>query len=163
MSETHVSSPVALASPEVCAPTRRRTTTALHTCLIVSTSAPRAQVWVRAAHAVDWATIVCMTADDANRQAIRNRIHLALVDLQSAMGETESRYRGLVQQLTARGGPLVAVCGKSDDVMGEVWSRQLGVWMYLPGIDGESDITLLCSEARKILRKLGTQAAYAVE
>ncbi|MCC7084831.1 MAG: hypothetical protein IT427_07480, partial [Pirellulales bacterium] len=119
-----------LISPEVCAPIKRRAATALHTCLIVSTSAPRAQLWVRAAHEVDWTTIVCTAADDANRQSIRNRIHLALVDLQSASADSEDRFRGLVQQLATRGGPLLAVCGKPDDIMGEVWSRQLGVWMY---------------------------------
>lgn len=161
MSDLQVSSPVVLISPEICAPVERRTAAALHTCLIVSTSAPRAQLWVRAAHEVDWATIVCMTADDANRQSIRSRIHLALIDMQSASAEVEERFRGLTQQLAARGGPLLAVCGKPDDIMGEVWSRQLGVWMYLPGVDGESDITLLCNEARKIVKKLDEQPLYA--
>jgi hypothetical protein len=66
-----------------------------------------------------------------------------------------------VQQLAARHGPLLAVCGKPDDITGEVWSRQLGVWMYLPGVDSQSDIALLCGEARNILRKLTDTAAHA--
>jgi hypothetical protein len=33
--------------------------------------------------------------------------------------------------------------------------------MYLPGIDSESDIALLCGEARNILKKLGGQAAWS--
>ncbi len=100
-----------------------------------------------------WATIVCTTADDAIRQSVRQRIDLALVDLQSAPDAQEVWLRKLVQQLAARDGPLLAVCGKPDDTTGEVWSRQLGVWMYLPGVDGQSDIALLCSEARNILKK----------
>jgi hypothetical protein len=36
----------------------------------------------------------------------------------------------LVQQLASSKGLLLAVCGKPDDTTGEVWSRQLGVWMY---------------------------------
>jgi hypothetical protein len=56
----------------------------------------------------------------------------------------------------------LAVCGNPDDAMGEVWSRQLGVWMYLPGVDGHSDIALLCSEARNILEKLSRQAVQAI-
>lgn len=154
MSELQMSSPAVLVSPEICAPVRHRTAAALHTCLIVSTSPMRAQGWVRAAHEVDWSTIVCTTADDANRQSVRYRVHLALVDLQSAAGDAESRFRVLVEQLASRGGPLLAVCGKPEDVLGEVWSRQLGVWMYLPGVDGDSDISLLCSEARNIVKKL---------
>jgi len=55
---------------------------------------------------------------------------------------------------------LLAVCGKSDDANGEVWSRQLGVWMYLPGVDCQSDIALLCAEAKHVLEKLGGCAAH---
>lgn len=161
MSELQTSSLAVLVSPEICAPIGRRTASALHTCLIVSTSASRAQGWVRAAHEVDWSTIVCTTADDANRQSIRYRVHLALIDLQSAKAKVEPHFRGLVEQLASRGGPLLAVCGKPDDIAGEVWSRQLGVWMYLPGVDGESDISLLCSEAKNIVKKLGGETVYS--
>jgi len=128
--------------------------------LVVSISGRRAQLWVRAAHDEQWATIVCTTAEDANRQSVRNRIDLALIDLQSASSDSEIRLRSLVQQLAGRNAPLLAVCGKPDDMTGEVWSRQLGVWMYLPGVDNQSDIALLCSEARKILKKLEDQAAF---
>src|ERR1700709_2351771 len=161
MSELQRSSPAVLVSPEIGVPAKRRSAIGLHTCLVVSTSARRAQLWVRAAHDEQWTTIVCTTADDANRQSIRNRIDLALIDLQSASEQIETRLRELVEQLAARKGSLLAVCGKPDDTLGEVWSRQLGVWMYLPGVDGQSDIALLCGEARNILRKLSDSAAHA--
>ena len=104
---------------------------------------------------------MCTTGDDAIRQSVRQRVDLALVDLQSAIAEQEERLRTLVQQLAARKGPLLAVCGKPDDTTGEVWSRQLGVWMYLPGVDSQSDIALLCGEARNILKKLSDSSAHA--
>ena len=91
---------------------------------------------------------------------MRQRVDLALVDLQSATTEQEVRLKQLVQQLASRKGPLLAVCGKPDDTTGEVWSRQLGVWMYLPGVDNHSDIALLCGEARNILKKLSDSAAH---
>ncbi|HEX3598758.1 MAG TPA: hypothetical protein VHU84_01375 [Lacipirellulaceae bacterium] len=128
----------------------------------MSASARRAQLWVRAAHEELWTTIVCTTAEDANRQSVRNRVDLALVDLQSATPQCEATFRGLVQQLAGRSGLLLAVCGRPDDELGEVWSRQLGVWMYLPGVDSQSDVALLCGEARNILKKLGDQSPYAV-
>jgi hypothetical protein len=112
---------------------------------------------VRAAHEEQWMTIVCSTADDAIRQSVRHRVDLALIDLQSAPTAQEPLLRRLVEQLAARAGPLLAVCGKPDDTTGEVWSRQLGVWMYLPGADSQSDIALLCGEARNILKKLNGQ------
>src|SRR5438093_6681284 len=127
MSELQTSSPAILVSPDARAPARRRAPVALHTCLVVSTSARRAQLWVRAAHEEQWATIVCTTADDAIRQSVRQRVDLALVDLQAASPDQEDRLRKLVQQLASRDGPLLAVCGKPDDTTGEVWSRQLGV------------------------------------
>ena len=159
MSELLRSSPALLVSTDMRMPLEPRTPVSLQTCLVVSASPHRAQLWVRAAHDEHWTTIVCTTADDANRQSVRHRIDLALIDLQSAVAECESRFKGLVQQLAARGGPLLAVCGKPDDPTGEVWSRQLGIWMYLPGVDSQSDIAMLCGEARKILQKLSDRAA----
>src|SRR5918994_7400962 len=121
MSELQTSLPATLVSPDSCATVRRRAAVALQTCLVVSTSPRRAQLWVRAAHEEQWATIVCNTADDAIRQSVRQRIELALVDLQSSPPPQERLLRKLVEQLAARSGPLLAVCGKPDDTLGEVW------------------------------------------
>jgi len=162
MNDLRRSSPAVLVAPEVRAPIKRRTPVALHQCLVVSASARRAQLWVRAAHEENWTTIVCTTAADAIRQAVRNRIDLALIDLQSAEGDLQADLRALVEHLASRGGSLLAVCGTPEDTFAEVWSRQLGVWMYLPGIDSESDIALLCAEARNILKKLEDQAARSL-
>ena len=132
---------------------------ALRMCLVVSASPPRSQILVRAAQEEHWATIVCRGAEEAARQAVRNRIQLALVDMQAVPHGEERAFRSLVEQLASRDGPLVAVCGNPNDNLGEVWSRQLGVWMYLPGVDSESDLALVCSEARSIVEKLSGQTA----
>ena len=155
MSDLQTTIPATLVSPVSRATTGRHAPAALHACLVVSISPHRAQLLVRAAHEEHWATIVCNTAEDALRQSVRQRVDLALVDLQPAPPAQERVLRLLVEQLTARNGPLVAVCGKPDDTTGEVWSRQLGVWMYLPGVDSQSDIALLCAEARNVLHKMG--------
>jgi hypothetical protein len=162
MSDLQISEPATLVSSELTRGLSRAAPAALHTCLVVSGSVQRSHLWVRAAQEEHWATVVCRTADDAARQAVRHRIQLALVDLQSAPAGQEWAFRQLVEQLTARDGPLVAVCGNPNDSLGEVWSRQLGVWMYLPGIDSQSDIALLCCEARGIVEKLGDRAVQRV-
>jgi hypothetical protein len=154
MSELQTRLPATLVSPGSWATTGRRAPPALYACLVVSVSARRAQLLVRAAHEERWSTIVCNTAEDALRQSVRQRVDLALIDLQPAAPAQERVLRVLVEQLAARNGPLLAVCGKPDDTSGEVWSRQLGVWMYLPGVDCQSDIALLCAEARNILQKM---------
>jgi hypothetical protein len=162
MNELQTTMPATHVSPESRAPVSHRAPPTLHLCLVVSSSGPRAQLWVRAAHEAHWSTIVCNTAEDAIRQSVRNRVDLALIDLQSAPAGQESMLRRLIEQLAARHGPLLAVCGKPNDTMGEVWSRQLGVWMYLPGVDCQSDIALLCGEARSILTKLNGQNGFVV-
>jgi len=160
MNELQTAMPATHVSPDSCRPVSRRAPPTLHTCLVVTASAQRAQLWVRAAHLEHWATIVCSTADDAMRQSVRHRVDLAIIDLQSALTAQQPLLRNLVERLAARDGPLLAVCGKPDDTTGEVWSRQLGVWMYLPGIDSQSDIALLCGEARNILKKLNGQEVH---
>jgi hypothetical protein len=160
MSELQTSLPALLEQPEGRDKASCRAPAALQTCLVVSTSARRAQLLVRAAHEELWSTIVCASADDALRQTVRQRVQLALVDLQSAPAASAKAFKQLVEQLAARR-MLLAVCGKPDDATGEVWSRQLGVWMYLPGVDSQSDIALLCAEARQILEKLAADAARA--
>jgi hypothetical protein len=159
MNDLQTSVPATLVSPGSDATNGRHAPATLHLCLVVSTSPRRAQLLVRAAQEEHWATIVCMTAEDALRQSVRQRVDLALVDLQPALPAQERVLRQLVEQLAARNGPLLAVCGKPDDTTGEVWSRQLGVWMYLPGVDSQSDIALLCGEARNILQKLASPPA----
>ena len=86
-----------------------------------------------------------------------------LVDMQAVPPGEERAFRGLVEQLTARDGPLVAVCGNPNDDSGEVWSRQLGVWMYLPGVDSESDLALVCSEAQEHRREAVRKAPEGVK
>ena len=154
MSELETSVPATLASSDPVRGVTRAAPAALRMCLVVSASPQRSQILLRAAQQEHWATIVCRSADEAARQAVRNRIQLALVDMQSVPAGQERAFRKLIEQLAARDGPLVAVCGKPNDTVGEVWSRQLGVWMYLPGVDSESDIALVCYEARSIVEKL---------
>lgn len=130
--------------------------TALQQCLVVSPSKQRAKLLARAADEQGWDTIIVGDAEDAAREAVRNRIQLAVIDLQSVGKPDEAFYRDLVEQLATgtAGGPLLIVCGDEEDAMGEIWSRQLGVWMYLPGVDDHSDIAMLCGEARNVVEKL---------
>ncbi|MGE3241669.1 MAG: hypothetical protein AB7G28_19740 [Pirellulales bacterium] len=158
MSELQTSEPTTLVSSDPRRGIYRVAPAALRMCLVVSASPQRSQILVRAAHEEHWATIVCRGAEEAARQAVRNRIQLALVDMQVVPRGEEQAFRQLVEQLAFRDGPLVAVCGNPNDALGEVWSRQLGVWMYLPGVDSESDLALVCSEARSIVEKLHGRA-----
>ena len=88
MSELQTRTASTLVLPASAATNGRHAPPALHLCLVVSMSPRRAQLLVRAAHEENWATIVCNTAADALRQSVRQRMGLALVDLQLARGST---------------------------------------------------------------------------
>src|SRR5262245_25786896 len=106
MSDLQTRMPGTLVAPGAAVTSGRHAPPMLHLCLVVSLSPRRAQLLVRAAQEEQWATIVCNTAEDALRQSVRQRVDLALVDLQSALSGQEPVLRLLVEQLAARNGPL---------------------------------------------------------
>ena len=51
---------------------------------------------------------------------------------------------------------LLIVCGTEGNPLEEIWAWQLGVWLYLAGVDLNCDVESLCSEARQVTNKLAT-------
>ena len=111
----------------------------------------------RSAMEVGWDLIVCRDAKRAVVQATRNRVHLAFIDLVHSGTESPPGFRQLSEGLATVDGPLLVICGHEEDALEEIWARQLGVWLYLPGVTEESDVILLCEEARKVVEKLQEQ------
>jgi hypothetical protein len=131
----------------------------VYQCMVVSRSKERGKFFQDAAVAQGWETITVSDVDTAAQKAVKNRIGLAVVDLEGVDSSSQVPYRELVQEMidNADGIPLLVVCGPEDDPTGEIWSRQLGVWMYLPGVDDQSDVAMLCGEARNVVEKLKGQ------
>jgi ActR/RegA family two-component response regulator len=121
-------------------------------CLIVSADPLRRHMLERAAADSGWKTQVCADAPAALAHVNRWLVQLAVVDLEAQRPED---FRPLVEQLTARGGLLSIVCGNEGDANEEIWVRQRGAWMYLPGVADSSNVGLLCSEAKQIAERLG--------
>ena len=104
--------------------------------------------------------MVCVNADDAARMAVCNRMHLAIIDLATAEGEQLGAFKQLTERLSHGGGsPLLMICARETDAEEEIWARQLGVWAYLPGVDADSDMAMLCGEAKNVAEKHCTSAA----
>jgi hypothetical protein len=101
--------------------------------------------------------LVSHDASDAMHLATRYRVRLAMVDLQSVPVSEQRAFRALVKRLATTDGPLLVVCGNENDTKGEIWSRKLGVWMYLPGVSDESNLALLCAQARSVVEKFDKQ------
>jgi ActR/RegA family two-component response regulator len=131
-------------------------------CLIVSADPQRRRMLERAASDSGWKTFACGDAPAALQHANRWLVQLAVVDLESHSPKTRSSeiqspetFRPLVEQLTARSGMLAIVCGNEGNVEEEIWVRQRGAWMYLPGVADTSNVSLLCGEAKQIAERLG--------
>jgi DNA-binding NtrC family response regulator len=120
-------------------------------CLIVSADPGRRTMLDQAAADSGWKTFACADVPSARAQIHRWLMQLALVDLEAQRSES---FRPLVEELTACNGLLSIVCGNEGDVEEEVWVRQRGAWMYLPGVSDKSNIRLLCGEARQIAERL---------
>ncbi len=120
-------------------------------CLIVSSDSRRRRMLEQAAADGGWKTFTCADAPTALAHIHRWLMQLAIVDLEAQPGES---FRPLVEQLSACGGLLSIVCGNEGNVDEEIWVRQRGAWMYLPGVADTSNISLLCGEARQIAERL---------
>jgi len=122
-------------------------------CLIVSADPQRRRMLERAAADGGWKTFACGDTATAMAHIHRWLMKLAVVDLEAQPPES---LRPLVEQLSACGGMLSIVCGNEGNVDEEIWARQRGAWMYLPGVADSSSISLLCGEARQIAERLST-------
>jgi hypothetical protein len=135
-------------------PVRPEAPPALFRCLIVSTLPQRTAMLQQAAEAQGWEPLLCDSAQVASREVIRNRLQMVIVDLDTSGHGAPDGFAELTERLAGESGRLLLVCGNEGDVQEEIWARQLGAWMYLPGVDDQSDVAMLCGEARNVAEKL---------
>jgi DNA-binding NtrC family response regulator len=105
----------------------------------------------RAASDGGWKTSLSVDAIEALEHVSRNFVQLAIVDLE---GGSLGAFQTLIERLTASSGLLLIVCGNEGQVEEEVWARQSGAWLYLPGVVESTNFALLCGEARHIAQRL---------
>ena len=130
---------------------RAATVIGAYQCLIVSADRRRGEMLDRAATEGGWRTFVCGEVQAALAHAGRSFVHLAVIDLE---GQDIDAFRPVLEKLASQHGVLLIVCGNEGDVREELWVRQLGAWLYLPGVAETSNLALLCGEARHIAERL---------
>lgn len=145
--------------PTLDRPPKQATARSTLECLIVSTSTQRRELLSRAATDNGWKTVVSGDADSARRCANRIALKLAIVDLERPSLAESSRLRELTAELAHAGGPLLVICGAENDVKQEIWARQLGVWLYLPGVAVAEAMALLSEQARYLIEKANSESA----
>jgi len=128
--------------------TARRT--GLLGCVVVSGDASRRHRFEAAVELAGWLECASPETSGELRQAVDRDFQLAIVDIASPLGERVNDTIEIAEELAARPGTLLVICGSEDNVDEELWARQLGAWLYLPGVcDGDS-LTSLCVEARRL-------------
>jgi DNA-binding NtrC family response regulator len=119
-------------------------------CLVVSANRRRGDVLARAAATGGWRPLVSVDADSALTCLSRSVVQLAVVDLE----ESPAEFRDLIREIAARTGLLLIVCGNEGSIDEEIWVRQNGAWLYLPGAVTGEKFAQLCGESLQIAQRL---------
>ncbi|MEX2186354.1 MAG: hypothetical protein WD875_06160 [Pirellulales bacterium] len=131
-----------------------RQLTALRQCLVVSSHPQRCESLREAAIEGGWLPIVFADAELAWDESRRSVMPLVVVDVHDAADRPAVACRQLVERLSRESGRLLAVCG--GDAMppqDEIWARQLGAWMVMPGIVDAHDVASVYEEAGKVIER----------
>ena len=130
-------------------------------CLVVAEDADRRAFLAAAAREAGWEVTAHADAYAAGITAHRIRHALAIVDLDGLATDRSEEVRTLTESLCSSSQPLVMVCGTEGNPIEEIWARQLGVWLYLSGVDTSCDITSLCSDAKHVVQKMQGKPTYS--
>lgn len=151
MESCHKSGPAAVGQGQREALPQRKAGVGVTQCLISSASPTRRNMLSKAAADGGWDSILCIPPDEIGRSLELAVFQFALVDLDHR-GATPSGARDLVESLVQISPDvLVGVCGHEADPQEEIWARQHGVWLYLPGATTSSEMSLLFEQALQIV------------
>ena len=132
---------------------QRNVETGILQCLVSSASQTRRNMLIQAASDAGWRTIVCSSPEKALGEFRRSLFQFAMIDFDDR-GGTPPGVRKLVQTLAQDSSKiLIGVCGHEADPEEEIWVRQLGIWLYLPGTTTSSEVSLLCEQALRIVTR----------
>lgn len=99
----------------------------------------------------------CDAPEDAAdlQAAIDGDYQLVIADVARPIGDRVNDTVEIVEEFAARPGTLVVVCGSEDSVDEELWARQIGAWVYLPGVSGGDALVSLLTDARRLVERRG--------
>jgi len=89
------------------------------------------------------------------RSVVEGDFHLVIADIARPLGERVTDTVEVAEEFAGRPGTLVVVCGSGDGVDEELWARQLGAWVYLPGVSGGDALMSLFAEAGRVVERRG--------
>lgn len=124
--------------------------TATMQCLIISQDAQRGDMLCRAAAEGGWEPVVIADARRAAAAVNRTLFRLVLVDTESASGTELEELHRFCEQFSESTGTLLVICGPQASASEEIWARQIGAWLYLPGVVDGAGVVSLCELATQV-------------
>jgi DNA-binding NtrC family response regulator len=119
-------------------------------CMVVGADGARRELLGGAARGAGWAVLDCDDVKSARIQLLKNPQAMVVFDLESDGGAAPEMLKGLAQRVSKQKNALVVMCGNEGNAIEEIWARQLGVWLYLPGVVDDTDLSSLFKEAGTI-------------
>ena len=120
-------------------------------CLVAAPNEARRELLLKSVNDAGWDPFVCNEPMQAWAALHRESFQMSVVDLQ---GSDSADFRELCEHLATQRNMLLMICGNESAAQEEIWARQLGTWLYLPGVSIDSDLVTLCTEGRSIAEKL---------
>jgi hypothetical protein len=95
---------------------------------------------------------VCESPADAAelRSVVDGDFHMVIADIAHPLGDRVNDTVEIAEEFAGRPGTVLVVCGSGENVDEELWARQLGAWVYLPGVTGSDAFMSLFAEARRV-------------
>jgi hypothetical protein len=122
----------------------------LSRCLVVSGEVGFRNRLQAASELAGWEECTAPESVADLHSAIDGDYRLVLVDVANPVSDRVSDVVELAEEFAARPGTLVVICGPEDGVDEELWARQLGAWVYLPGAIAGDGLVSLFQEAGRL-------------
>ena len=119
-------------------------------CLVFGLEPTRRQFLVQAARSAGWDAVECGEEQIAAGPRMFEGQHLIIFDLETPDGSTAVPLQTPTERAARQSGILLVLCGNEGNVAEEIWARQLGVWLYLPGAVDNVDLTEVFEEAMRL-------------
>lgn len=151
MSPTQTAQDAKRTSAEGRRSARRRTTGFAGKCLLVSAEEAFLEGMQRAATGAGWDCALSTSPQDSLRRAFLHCFGLAIVDIHPV--EHRKMLSDLFRILSSSAGGLVVAYDGKAEPASELWARQNGAWLYVPGAAEWDSLSVACAEARRVHEK----------